>query len=146
MHVEQYRSSGKSGSWHTVIREVRSCDFLVEDGLDTALVDMSKARVVNVMDVSLRSGTFNDAPPEVEEFLASRGKSSKGWVFNKKMRYREGVLEPGERVAVLGVVGPDHEPERGEAGAAHRAALGLRVLRAPPEGELIVSDDPAMGR
>ena len=142
--VQQYRSSGKSGGWHTVIHEFRSCDFFVQDGADAARVDMTNARVVNVMDVGLRSGTFDDAPPEIEAFLASRGASSKGWLFNKKLRYTEGALEPGESVAVLGILGSEASSDSSQAGEGHRAFKGRRVLRAPPDGDLIVSDDPRM--
>ncbi|MEM9490253.1 MAG: hypothetical protein AAGC55_13990, partial [Myxococcota bacterium] len=84
--VEQYRSSGKSGSWRTIITEREGRDFVFEDSAGTALIKMGLAEVAVVQDRHFRSGTFNDATPELETFLARHGKSSEGWVFNKKLR------------------------------------------------------------
>lgn len=142
VHVEEYRSRGKSGSWITVIREVESCGFLLSDDSGVARVDVTGARVVTNMDTTRRSGTFHDATPELEAFLARHGRSSKGWIFNKRIRYREGVLEPGERVAVLGRLGTETDPSPTTAGEGYRGAPTRRVLRAPPAGELLVSDEP----
>lgn len=100
--VEQYRSSGKSGAWKEVAREVRGVPFVLDDGTGRAIVDPSGARVAVDIDMTTRSGTFDDATPVEEEFLARHGLRSAGWVFNKSLRYREGVIEIGETIAVMG--------------------------------------------
>jgi hypothetical protein len=143
LRIEEYRSSGKSGAWYTVIHETESCNFVVRDGADSAHVHMAKARILGVIDLKLRSGTFNAASPELEAFLKSRGKSSKGWIFNKTLRYSEGVLEPGESVAVMGLMSVEPVPAANGAGQGTGGVVRRqRVMRAPPDGELIVSDDP----
>ena len=56
------------------------------------------------------SGTFNDPPPHLQAFLASRGVSASTFLgFNKAMRYEEEILAPGDPVYALG-------PSRRDAG------------------------------
>jgi hypothetical protein len=56
-----------------------------------------------VPDANYSSGAFDDATPELEEFLSIYNLKSTGMFgFNKKLRYREGVLEKDEMCAVLG--------------------------------------------
>jgi len=38
IRVQEYRSSGKSGSWHTIIRESQGTDFMLEDGTGKAII------------------------------------------------------------------------------------------------------------
>ena len=142
VQVDQRVSSGKSHHWRKLVREEESCDFFVRDETGEARVDMSLARVVSAVDVTRRSGTWNDASPELEAFLAERGVASKGWVFNKTLRYREAVVEEGEQVGVLGQVGSEVAPEAGP-GDGYRDPARRRVLGAPPGGQLIVTDIPS---
>lgn len=141
--VEQRVSSGKSSSWRTIIREVEERDFLLEDGTGRARVEMVAVEAAVTKDGHWSSGTLNDATPELEEFLQRHGHASQGWVFNKTLRYREGVLEPGEEVAVLGWAEREIDPEPGTAGAGYRDAPTRVVLRANGASALRVSDDPS---
>lgn len=143
--VEQKVSSGKNSTWRTIIREVEERDFLVEDGTGRARVEMVAVEAAVTKDGHWSSGTFNDASPELEEFLLRHGHQSQGWVFNKTLRYREGVLENGEQVAVLGWADREMDPEPATAasGAGYRDAPTRVVLRSNGEHELKVSDDPS---
>jgi len=126
--VEQYRSNGRSsGSWHTILRERRGVPFLVEDGSGRALVDPEGAQIAVVHDSTTRSGTLDDASPQEEALLARHGLKSQGWVLNKRLRYNEGVFEPGETVAVLGAGVREPDPSAVAAVQGYREALPTRL-------------------
>ncbi len=56
-----------------------------------------------VFDAKFSSGTFNDPSNRLIQYLEQFGKESTGMLgFNKTLRFREGILEIGEKVAVLG--------------------------------------------
>lgn len=139
--VEEYRSSGRSGSWYTIISEKQGHDFLIDDGQGTARVSMHGASVALVKDAHFRSGMFQDATPVLEQFLARHGRSSQGWVFNKKLRYREGVIEPGELVAVCGKGSREPDPSPHAATGGYRDTPTRLLLSAAPAMPLYVSDD-----
>jgi hypothetical protein len=100
--VEEYRSGGKSGSWRQIAREATGVPFVLEDGTGRAIVDPTGARVAVEIDMTTRSGTFDDATPAEARFLGKHGLRATGWVFNRSLRYREGVIEVGETIAVMG--------------------------------------------
>jgi len=132
--VEQLRSTGKSSHWRTIIEEERSVTFVLDDGTGRAVVEAENAHFAVVKDARFRSGTFKDADPVLERFLANHGTKSTGLLgFNKKLRYKEGVIEEGEQVAVYG------------RGVWEKDDSGKRqlVIRRPHEGPLLVSDDPS---
>jgi hypothetical protein len=139
--VEERISSGKSSHWRTVIREVEERDFLIDDGTGRARIEMVAVQAAITKDGHWSSGTFNDATPQLEEFLARHGQRSEGWLFNRTMRYREGVIEVGEEVAVVGFAELEIDPEPSTSGAGYRDAPMRPVVRGQLEG-LYVSDDP----
>lgn len=139
--VEEYRSSGKNGSWYPIIREQHGQDFLLDDGQGTARVIMAGASVALVKDAHFRSGMFQDATPALDEFLARHGRQSQGWLFNKNLRYREGVLEPGEIVAVCGAGVHEPDPDPRSATGGYREQPMRLVLAGRADAPLYVSDD-----
>lgn len=142
--VEEYRSSGKSGKWVEIIHETESSDFLVVDDTGKARVSTREMKALVVRDHLRESGTLNAAPPELEAYLARHGKKSKGWIFNKNIRYREGIFAPGELVVVLGEAAFEQDPDPTEAGAGYRDVPKRLVLRARPDGLLLASDEPEL--
>ncbi|MHA7055740.1 hypothetical protein ACWGOQ_0000865 [Aquimarina sp. M1] len=79
--VEEKRG-GKNQSWHTIIKEDKGTDFVVETSGGKAVVLASlspKTKMVYlVRDVKQLSGTWNDPPEHLEKFLNSYGKDSSG--------------------------------------------------------------------
>lgn len=147
--VEEYRRSGKSGRYHTIVDEHEARDFLVRDESGKALVKAHFVQPLLQRDQQLSSGFLNDATPELEAFLSERGLKSTGWVFNKSMRYFEGVLEPGEPVAVVGVGRWERDPEEpARAGAGYRDAQAPKrlVVESPASGPILLSDEPELLR
>jgi hypothetical protein len=142
--VEEYKSSGKSGSWIQVIREADGTDFLIQDQTGKALVRAGEMKVLTVKDHERESGTFNDATQHLEAFLAKYGRSSKGWIFNKNIRYKEGIFAPGELITVLGAARWEQDPDPTEAGTGYRDVPKRLVLGALREGPLLASDEPEL--
>jgi hypothetical protein len=125
--VEQ--KSGKHSS--TIIDEKQTQDFWIVDESGRALVQANIAQILLTIDARRKTGTGKDAPPRLEKLLQERGKKSKGWVFNKNLRYREGALEPGETIAVMGLCRVEHDPQGGTR----------KVLTKPMDGDLVITDD-----
>ncbi|MBX3274002.1 MAG: hypothetical protein KF729_27300 [Sandaracinaceae bacterium] len=142
--VEEQRRRGKSSYWATLVDEERGVEFLVEDGAGVARVPVGHVQAVLEGDARGNSGFLRDPTPELEAFLAARGHATTGWVFNKTIRYREGVAEPGERVAVVGTGRWERDPEASaKAGEGYREATMPKrlVLEAPSDGPLLLSDE-----
>jgi hypothetical protein len=142
--IQEYRSSGKSGSYVTVLCDPGGVDFLLDDGTGLARVVNQALKVVAVQDAKYESGTFHDATPELEAYLTAHGLKSKGWLFNKSMRYLEAVFEQGETVTVVGQVSFEHVPGGVPAGDGYRETPKRTVVAAPPGGFLLASDDPKL--
>lgn len=138
--VEQLQSSGKSSHYSKIIEEEKSGTFLIRDGRYRAKINFdSLLKTYLVQDKEYSSGLGNDATATLENFLNSHGEKSENILgFNKSIRYKEGILEEGEMVAVTG---------RGEWKSAGEVQLpdsyGRILLISSGENEPIyMSDDP----
>ena len=108
---ERTRSDRTDGSmrpetdWHSVITDEQAVPAAVRDETGDALVDLKNAEVELSRGQRLESGTLNNAPAGLEHRLNKLyGFSSKGFIFNKSLRYIERVIEEGVRVFVVGEV------------------------------------------
>ncbi len=142
IHVEEYRSSGKSGTWYTMIKESQGQDFSLEDQSGYAIVNPVGASLAITVDSHTRSGSFDDPTDLERSFLNAHGRDGKAWVFNKKVRYKEGVLEAGESVAVLGRGTKEPDPSGVHKQAGYRDAPPMRLrLGRSAKLPLMISDD-----
>jgi E3 Ubiquitin ligase len=144
--VEEYRSSGKSGSWYTVITDVQYVPFQVTDSTGRALIDPTSAQLISTVDSKSTSGTFDPASPIEESILARHRVESKGWLFNKSLRYHEAAIEVGETIAILGSAlrepDPDAPPSQ-QSGDVYRGAPVTRLrMTSSAKYPLIISDHP----
>jgi hypothetical protein len=133
-------------SWHQILREVHGVDFLLSDESGEALVRMGTAEIAVVKDVHLRSGTWNDANEAMEALLARHHQKSQGMIFNRNLRYKEGVLEAGEPVAVLGRGMREPDPNPKSSAGAYREMATRLVMVSGTEYPLWVSDDPSFAQ
>ena len=85
-----------------IISEKKSTRCYLDDGTGTAAIELDRAELVLDVDHHDKSGTFNSASPELEKILKRYGKSSKGLLFNKELKYEETILEAGDELYVLG--------------------------------------------
>jgi hypothetical protein len=130
-------------SWRRLIHEVEERDFLLEDATGRARVELVLAHAAVTQDRHWTSGFLRDATPTIEEFLQRHGQSSKGSLFNRELRFREGVLEPGERASVIGAAELELDPTRAASGTHYRDTPTRPVLREHETAGLLLSDDPS---
>jgi hypothetical protein len=135
--VEEKRSDRTTSPWVERIHEVRGVPFTLDDGTGRALVDPAHSTLLLHMDSTTRSGVFDGATPVEASFLARHGMESTGWFLNKTLRYTEGIIEPGERVAVIG-----HAAREPAADATDPyGSLTTRVrIAGTPELPILVTD------
>ncbi|MBR8535498.1 hypothetical protein KDU71_08000 [Carboxylicivirga sediminis] len=101
--VEQKVSSGKSSHWKKLIEEEVAGKFVIRDGADYACIGRGQLKSYIVQDRNFSSGFMNDASEQLEWYLNHKGYESENMLgFNKTLRYREGILEEGEEIAILG--------------------------------------------
>lgn len=137
--VEVLEKRGKSHA--TLIREETGVPFVLTDDSGRAIVDPTGAKLALTTDASTTSGSLDDATPVEEAFLARHGKSSRGWVFNKVLTYREAIVEVGERVAILGAGVREPDPDAGP-GEGYRGGPPTRLrLTSSSRYPLLISDD-----
>jgi hypothetical protein len=131
--------------WSTVVSERDACEFFVVDETGRARIDVLLLQGVVVSDAHTRSGISNDAPAELEDFLHKHGESSQGLLFNRTLRYVEGILEAGETVAVIGRARWEMSQDP-SAGGFRGGAKQLVLEGVDLDHKLIVSDDPELVR
>jgi len=139
--VEEKRG-GKNKSWHTIIKEEKATNFIIESSGEKAIVladTPPKTKMVYlVKDVKQSSGTWNDAPKHLEKYLQSHGEDSTGlFGFNKSIRYREGIIEIGEKITISGT-GNWKESDLD----FDRYSSKSLSISGDRENKLIITDDP----
>jgi hypothetical protein len=101
--IEKQVSSGKSDSWKTIIEEEVAGTFVIRDGRYCAHINCDNVKSYLVEDREYHSGFGEDATEVLEKYLKDHGEESEGlFGWNKTIRYKEGVLEAGELIAVVG--------------------------------------------
>lgn len=148
VRVSELVSRGKHSSWVERFSEIGSRPFVIEDESGRALVETTRFVCAIVRDANRRSGTFQDATPEMEALLSRHAMDSTGFLgLNRSLRYEEGVLEPGERVTVLGRARWEDDPDRVEAdrgrGGYRTSARRRRLVIEAGVRPVRASDDPA---
>ena len=105
--VEEYVSSNSGGKrlgrWHTYIEDQVPSVFSVND--DTGIVDVQfdEAEVHLGVTGRIESGAYNDPPKRIQKLLNERyDKDTQGFLYNKKLRYKERILVEGEQIYIFG--------------------------------------------
>ncbi len=108
IEIEKRVSTGKSSHWKTIVDDQKIQDFFIEQNGSYAIVKPSKKskNFIShlVIDTKISSGTFNDPTPEFEALLKQYNIDSQTYFgFNKSLRYKEGIIEIGEKITVAGI-------------------------------------------
>lgn len=96
-------------NWRKIIDHTESQDFFIATNREMAMVktsdlDPAFKHIHLVNDFNKNTGFRNDAPEKLEAYLkAHNKKSTSAFGFNKRMRYREAVIELNEPIAVKGM-------------------------------------------
>ncbi len=137
-------SRGKKQEW-TVAREVLGQPFILEDASGRALVHLDATSEVTLGLEGETSGNFDDASVVQRAFLERHGESSTTeFGFNRSLSYREGVLEAGELVTVVGVASREADPTPAQAARGYREQPTWMVLRGSATRPLLISDSAAL--
>lgn len=132
--VQEPQPGESSRGWRTVVTDEGCQDFLLIDDTGKALVKMSGARIAVTKDRHFNAGYLKETYPGMEEVLKKHGYTARGlFGIKKALRYKEGILEEGEEVAVRGVGRWQDKP----GGKGER----LLIFECTSETTLAVSDD-----
>ncbi len=143
IQVQEYRSTGRSGYWASLLDELDQRPFYVDDRSgQLARVDANGANVIVDTVTIASSGMFSDAQPHIQAFLASRGISATSWIgTNKRMRFSEQVISPDEPIYTIG---PSRREQGPPVSDGYRMVPGSQLvmyaLGGDGPGELIVTN------
>lgn len=98
--VEEYRSNGKSSSWHKIFEDTVLDEFYLEDKTGRVLIDPRNAEIEIPMRFEEESGLFGKFSERSKEFIASKRIRTLN-----KIRVREYYLLPGEETYIFGTAG-----------------------------------------
>jgi hypothetical protein len=137
--IEEKVHSGKSSHWDTLIEEEVTGSYVIRDGRNYAYINSKDIKSYIVQDRNFSSGFMEDATEVLEKYLSHHGKKSEGFLgFNKTIRYKEGVLEEGEMIAVIGK-GTWRNPEQLNLNFSAGRILEITGSKEEP---VYLSDDP----
>jgi hypothetical protein len=133
---------GSEGGLRTVLEDVECRPFYIDDGTGKALVRPSAPRLSLVLVTVLQSQTHAETAERLQDYLENRAREKAPFhTFQRPLQAREGIVEAGELVAVIGV-GRLEVDASGVARAGYRDAAKVLVLEDPEHGWLAISDDP----
>ncbi len=137
--IEEYQENGNKSRWVMVDKGESGIPFLLRDETDSVLVDPKGAEAEIPLDYKGSSGGDCDPPESVKEFMISRGLSPMdAYGRNRRLKFREYCIEPGDRLYVLGTAkdNPFMEETRSESNV-------MDVMIGKGDGEIYyISDRP----
>ncbi|MFK7781508.1 hypothetical protein [Psychroserpens sp.] len=106
--IQQKVSSGKSSRWKTLIKEERFQDFFIQTKTDFVIIkpqEHPKNYICHlVKDKDQSSGAFNDPTPQFIRVLKRYNINPETFFgFNKRLRYKEGIIAIGEDITAAGI-------------------------------------------
>jgi len=138
VQVEEEIFDGKNFRWKTIIDSEMSNTFVIRDGNNCAYISLKNIKSHIILDKKYTSGGKKGIHPALEAYLNEHNHKKEGVFSDRTLRYREGILEPGEQVAVLG---------KGEWKNAEDIGLPAKygrvlVLASDAKQKVYMSDDP----
>jgi hypothetical protein len=144
VRVEECENRGQRGArWKSLVQDFDAMNFVVVDDSGRALVRAAGSWPSPVMDRVRSTGLFQNAGPALETLLNAHGHSSRGVLFNKKLRCEEGVIAVGTRVAVLGIGRRESEPQGDVAVGSYRESPRRLTMECLDDGRLLMSNASA---
>ncbi|WP_109829642.1 hypothetical protein [Reichenbachiella versicolor] len=100
--VEEVR--GRHSAWTPMIEEEKCVDHLISDGHSHAVVRGGTIKSHIEQDKIYSLSALDKIPESLEQYLLEHGQTSEGFLglFNKKLRFKEGILNEGSQVSVFG--------------------------------------------
>lgn len=113
--------------WKVGARETGGVAFAIDDGTALAVVDPDLARVTLHKDVLGQAGSLVEPNEREAAFLKRHARAEDGWMVKRLHRWREGILEEGERIAVVGVVMREADPSPSARRDYRQDAVRIRL-------------------
>lgn len=136
--IEEYRRSGKSSHWVTVKSDVEMAPFYLKDDTGSVMIDPKGVKPEIPMDFEFNSGWGKDPPESVKQFLKNNKMNFEDFLgFNKTMRYREYIIEPQNKLYVMGTAG--NNPFVDLANLTENAA-GIMIQKGTNDKTYYISD------
>lgn len=143
--VKKKRNSGKSSSWHTILKLEQFQDFFIEQRGEVALIKIQESPNKNyeaymVKDHSVKSGFLNDPSSDFDSFLRRYQIDSTNMLgFNKTLEYSERIIEVGEEITVGGIAKWKEVNDELSGYAYTRIA----ALESSDQQKIIITDHPS---
>jgi len=102
--VEELKSSGKSSQWRTVIDDIKNVEFGVTDISGMALINTEGAGLKLNRDEKGKTKFLKENTPELKAAMSKYNIDTRGWLFEKSLRFEETVLCEGDELYVMGEV------------------------------------------
>ena len=109
VEIEQWETSDQGGNWETIFEEETAEPIAVDDGTGEVLVDLPSEGGLDLEGTETRVDSDDEPPEAVRRYVENETdveipeRHSVGpLTVGERRRYREGVLEAGEEVYVLG--------------------------------------------
>lgn len=102
--VEEQKGSGKNSHWYKVIDDDRYGKFGIDDNTGIAIIELQNSALDLKLDNSESSGILDKPDEQMKKALSKYGEMSKGWIFEKELRYKETVIEEGDELYINGEV------------------------------------------
>lgn len=131
--------------WKAVIVEETGVPFVLEDESGRALVDPRGADLALEVDSRATTGLFTDPDKHQQAFLDRHNYKDGGMIFRDKVRFREAIIEVGEKIAVLGAGVREPDPTRSPSGYRDSQPTLLYLMNTG-DHPLVISDDPKTTR
>lgn len=114
--VEEYKKRGKSSEW-VVIKEGNEMPyFFIKDETGSVIIDPKGAEIEIPVDFEFSSSLGKDPPEQIINFLKANSLNFEGFLgINKKMRYREHLIEPKDKLYVMGTAGDNPFVDEGSS-------------------------------
>lgn len=143
--VERWVKDGENHRWQTVNSGKRSLPFLLEDNTGKVLIDPVGAKI-DIRSTTFNSGAGQDPPFIIKSYLASHSLDYEGFFgMNYKMRYREAVIVPKEKLYIIGSATDNPFKEDGSAQHSvddimiHKGNKQMYFISQKPEHKVIRS-------
>jgi hypothetical protein len=138
---------GSNNGWEEVLTEWRSDDFVIVDDGVNARIEVADADLVYERDADAVSGWGQPTPMALREFLRKHGQKEASFFGDTQpWRSREGALEAGERVVIVGTARREVDPSPRAIGGAYREPPTRLVFSASARSPLWILDGPARWR
>lgn len=103
IEVQEYRSTGRSGSWRTVLAHTSDAPLLLDDGTGWVQIEPAGAALFLQDRFSMQQGLFGGLNQSTLDALERLGVSTRTWLgTTRHLRIRERQIRHGERVFALG--------------------------------------------